>query len=119
MTGAVIVRWEAGDAVVLAVHGCFDGAAAWSLRLEMEGSPARELVVDLTNAEEAYDFAAGILASWIRQRARDKRVVFRAGSSEQARILAGHGLEVLDEAPPWSAARSARPEPVLEGTGAV
>ena len=57
MTGASIVRWQAGDAVVLAVHGAFDGASAWALRLEMEESPAREFLVDLTHAVEMYQRA--------------------------------------------------------------
>ena len=97
MTGAAIVRWGAGDTVVLAVHGAFDGASAWALRIEMEDSPAREFLVDLTHAVEACDFAAGVLASWVRRWTRDKHVRFRAGSAEHARILVGHGLEVLDE----------------------
>ena len=102
MTGAAIVRWEAGDTVVLAVHGAFDGASAWALRIEMEDSPGREFLVDLTHAVEACDFAAGVLASWVRRWTRHKHVQFRAGSVEHARILAGHGLEVLppDEAVP-------------------
>ncbi len=97
MTGAAIVRWEAGDTVVLAVHGAFDGASAWALRIEMEDSRARVFVVDLTHAVEACDFAAGVLASWARRWTSCKRVRFRPGSPEHARILAGHGLEVMDE----------------------
>jgi len=96
MTGAAIVRWEAGGTVVLAVHGAFDGASAWALRIEMEGSHAREFLVDLTHAVEACDFAAGVLASWARRWERLKRVRFRPGSAEHARILTGHGLEVVD-----------------------
>jgi len=94
MTGAAIVRWQAGDAVVLAVHGCFDGASAWSLRIAMDESEACQFVVDLTLAEEACDFAAGILASWARQRWREKRVRFRPGDPMHARILLAHGLEL-------------------------
>ena len=45
----------------------FDGASAWALRLEMEASPADRFVVDLTHAEEACDFAAGILAAFARE----------------------------------------------------
>ncbi len=96
MTGAAIVRWEARNAVVLAVHGAFDGASAWALRLEMEGSSAREFLVDLTHAVEACDFAASLLAAWARRWERLKRVRFRPGSAEHARILAGHGLELAD-----------------------
>ncbi len=102
MTGAAIVRWEAGHAVVLAVHGAFDGASAWALRLEMEESPAREFLVDLTHAVEACDFAASLLASWTRRWERLKRVRFRSGSAEHARILAGHGLELTDGDEPTS-----------------
>jgi hypothetical protein len=94
MTGAAIVRWEAGGAIVLAVHGAFDGASAWALRVAMDDSPAREFVVDLAHAEEACDFAAAVLASWARQWARVKRLRFRAGTATHARILAAHGLEV-------------------------
>lgn len=96
MTGAAIIRWVAGDATVLAVHGAFDGASAWALRLAMEDSPAERFVVDLTHAVEACDFAAGILAQFARQRWRDKRVAFRPGSPEHARLLAAHGLELLE-----------------------
>ncbi len=96
MTGAAIVRWEAGGAVVLAVHGAFDGASAWALRLHMEESPAREYLVDLTHAVEACDFAASLLASWARRWERLKHVTFRPGSPEHARILAGHGLDLAE-----------------------
>jgi hypothetical protein len=96
MTGAAIVRWESGRAVVLAVHGAFDGSSAWALRLQMEESPAQDFIVDLTHAVEACDFAASLLASWARRWSRLKRVRFRPGSEEHARILAGHGLELDD-----------------------
>src|SRR5512133_3502754 len=94
MTGAAIVQWKAGPTVVLAVHGAFDGASAWALRLRMEDSPAREFIVDLTHAVEACDFAAGLLASWTRQWERLKHVQFRPGSEEPASpALAGYLLE--------------------------
>ncbi len=96
MTGAAIVRWEAGGAVVLAVHGAFDGSSAWALRIEMEGSPGREFLVDLTHAVEACDFAASLLAAWARRWERLKRVRFRPGTPEHARLLAGHGLDLAD-----------------------
>ena len=63
MTGAAIVRWQAEGAVVLAVHGAFDGASAWALRVAMDESPERRFVVDLTHAVEACDFAASVLAA--------------------------------------------------------
>src|SRR5512138_3558662 len=94
MTGASIVRWQSGNAVVLAVHGAFDGASAWALRLEMEESGSREFLVDLTHAVEACDFAASLLASWARRWERLKRVRFVPGSADHARILTGHGLEL-------------------------
>jgi anti-anti-sigma regulatory factor len=97
MTGAAIVRWKAGDAVVLAVHGAFDGASAWALRIAMEDAPAERFVVDLTHAVEAFDFAASILAQFARQRWRDKRLAFIPGTPEHARLLAGHGLEVVED----------------------
>ncbi len=97
MTGAAIVRWAAGDTVVLAVHGAFDGASAWALRIEMEESRGRDFVIDLTHAEEACDFAAGVLAAWARRFLRTKRVRFRPGSGEHARLLAGHGLDLVDD----------------------
>ncbi len=100
MTGAAIVRWESGGEVVLAVHGAFDGASAWALRLHMEDSPARVFLVDLTHAVEACDFAGCLLASWTRRWERLKRVRFRPGSPEHARILAGHGLDLADEPEP-------------------
>jgi anti-anti-sigma regulatory factor len=98
MTGASIVRWERSDAVVLAVHGAFDGASAWALRNEMDEASARDFLVDLTHAVEACDFAASVLAAWARARRREKQVRFLAGTPEHARILAAHGLETVDEA---------------------
>jgi hypothetical protein len=98
VTGADIVRWEAGGTIVLALHGAFDGASAWALRIAMDESPARDFLVDLSHAEEAFDFAAGILASWARRWARVKRVRFRPGTAEHERLLAGHGLELADGA---------------------
>jgi hypothetical protein len=113
VTGAAIVRWGVGDTVVLAVHGAFDGASAWALRVAMDESPAREFVVDLIHAEEACDFAAAILASWARQWARMKGVRFRPGSVEHERLLAAHGLELSEgpdaDAPPEGDAPSAWP----------
>jgi len=121
VTGAAIVRWESAGAVVLAVHGAFDGASAWTLRNEMEESPAREFVVDLTHAVEACDFAASLLAGWARMWRREKHVRFRPGAPAHAAVLAAHGLEVVegDQAqalavplgfPAWAAAPS--PDPV-------
>src|SRR5512141_474433 len=104
MTGASIVRWQVGNTAVLAVHGSFDGASAWALRLEMEESASREFLVDLTYAVEACDFAASLLASWARRWERLKRVRFQPGSAEHARILAGHGLELADADEPTSTA---------------
>src|SRR5215208_3422511 len=97
MTGAAIVRWESAGAVVLAVRGAFDGASAGNLRNEMDGSPARDFIVDLTHAIEACDFAAGLLASWARARRGAKRVRFHAETTDQAALLSAHGLELLDE----------------------
>lgn len=97
MTGAAIVRWKAGEAVVLAVHGAFDGASAWSLRLSMEESPAREFIIDLTHAEEACEFAAGLLAGWAGSCRRERRIRFVPGSPEHARLLSGYGLELVDD----------------------
>jgi hypothetical protein len=99
MTGAAIVRREQGDAIVLAVYGAFDGASAWALRLEMDESPAREFVVDLTHAEEACEFAACILAGWAREHRRDKRIRFRPGEDDHVRLLVAFGLEVLEVEP--------------------
>lgn len=97
MTGAAIVRREDGGAEVLAVYGAFDGASAWALRVQMDASTAAEFVIDLTHAEEACEFAACILAGWARERRREKQVRFRAATREQARLLAGFGLDVEDE----------------------
>lgn len=97
MTGAAIVRWKAGDAIVLAVHGAFDGASAWALRIAMDDGPAERFIVDLTHAVEACDFAASILSQFSRQRWRDKRLSFVAGNAEHARLLAGYGLDVVED----------------------
>jgi hypothetical protein len=98
MTGATIVRWESAQAVVLAVHGAFDGASAWSLRNEMDESSSPDFVVDLTHAVEACDFAACLLAVWARARRDGKRVRFLPGAPEHVPLLAAHGLEILDDA---------------------
>lgn len=97
MPGAAIVRWQSGEAIVLALHGAFDGASAWALRNDMDESSAREFIIDLTQVVEAYDFAASVLASWARANCRDKRVRFTAAEPEHARLLVAHGLEVVDE----------------------
>jgi hypothetical protein len=99
MTGAAIVRREAEDVVVLAVHGSFDGAAAWALRIEMDQTSAREFVIDLTHAEEACEFAACLLERWTRERRLEKRVRFLPGEPEHARLLSAWGLEPCIEAP--------------------
>jgi hypothetical protein len=98
MTGATIVRWESGEAVVLAVHGAFDGASAWSLRNEMDESSSRDFVVDLTHAVEACDFAACLLSAWAKAARYAKRVRFLPGAPEHVPLLAAHGLEILDDA---------------------
>lgn len=97
MTGAAIVRREAGGSVFLTVHGAFDGASAWALRIAMTESEATDFVVDLTYAEEACEFAACILANWVREHRRQRRVRVVAGEPEHARILAGFGLDLIDE----------------------
>jgi peptidoglycan/LPS O-acetylase OafA/YrhL len=103
MTGASIVTWKEGDAVVLAVHGAFDGASAWALRVAMEDSPAARFVVDLTHAVEACEFAAGILAQFVHERRRDKRVAFRPGTAEHVALLSRFGLELAGVVPPIAA----------------
>lgn len=82
---------------MLAVHGAFDGASAWALRVGMEESPSREFVIDLTHAEEACEFAASLLAAWSQRWRRERRVRFRPGTPEHARLLAGYGLEIVDD----------------------
>lgn len=82
---------------MLAVHGAFDGSTAWALRIEMAESPAREFVVDLSCAVEACDFAAGVIAAWARRWGRVKRVRFRPGTPEPARVLDAHGLELVPD----------------------
>jgi hypothetical protein len=96
MTGASIVRWESGGEVVLAVHGAFDGSSAWSLRIAMDESPARAFLIDLTHAEEAWEFAASLLSSWARQWSRVKRVRFRPGTLQHERLLVAYGLEFAE-----------------------
>jgi anti-anti-sigma regulatory factor len=103
MTGAAIVRWQEDGAVVLAVHGAFDGASAWSLRHAMDEAPARRYVVDLTHVTEAYEFAAVILAAWWQERRRSVELTFRPGEPEHERLLAAYGLEI-EETPAASAA---------------
>lgn len=97
MPGAAIVRWKAGDSVVLAVHGAFDGASAWALRLAMEEAPGREFVIDLTHAEEACEFAAGVIAAWAQRCWREKHVRFRPGTAEQARMVSAYGFELVPD----------------------
>jgi hypothetical protein len=97
MTGAAIVRREAGGTIVLAVHGAFDGASAWALRVAMEESNAKRFVIDLTYADEAFEFAACILAGWVRENRRARAVQIVPGSPEQAFLLAGFGLELVEE----------------------
>jgi hypothetical protein len=121
MPGAAIVRWESAGSVLLAVHGAFDGSSAWALRNEMDESPATEFVVDLTQAVEACDFAACLLAAWARGQRHAKRVRFKPGSRQHAALLTAHGLELIEDdglapadAPfdlplPWSRSPSGAP----------
>jgi hypothetical protein len=103
MTGAAIVRWESAGAVVLAVHGAFDGASAWALRNDMDESPGRDFVVDLTHAVEACDFGAVLLAAWVRQRP-GRHLRFRAEAPAHLKLLRAHGLEVCDAGEPLAPA---------------
>ena len=126
MSGAAIVRREAGESTVLAVHGCFDGASAWALRIAMDESDARDVIIDLAPAEEACEFAASLLASYISQRRRDLRVRFHPGTVEQARVLAGYGLDRcelpplrLDEVSAVSAEVRQPPRSPLDDAGAA
>ncbi|ACL65491.1 conserved hypothetical protein [Anaeromyxobacter dehalogenans 2CP-1] len=99
MTGAAIVRRSDGAAEVLTVYGAFDGASAWALRVQMDESAADAFVIDLTHAEEACEFAACVLAGWVREHRREKRVRFRAGTREQARLLSAFGLDLEESGP--------------------
>jgi hypothetical protein len=118
MTGAAIVRWESAGAVVLAIHGAFDGASAWALRNDMDESSARSFIVDLTHAVEACDFAAVLLGAWTRQRP-DRRLRFRAGTAAHVRLLEAHGLELVDAAEVDALARALAVSPRPAPTGAV
>jgi hypothetical protein len=105
MTGGAIVRWQEEGAVVLAVHGAFDGASAWALRHAMDEAPADRFVVDLSHVVEACEFAASVLAAWWRERRRAVALTFRPGAPEHVRLLVSYGLE-LEPAP--AAAPAAR-----------
>ncbi len=96
MTGAAIVRMEAGGTLVLALHGAFDGASAWALRVELEERGAPDVIVDLSNAEEACAFAASVLAAHARAHRLTQRLRCRAASAAHARLLAAYGLEVVE-----------------------
>jgi hypothetical protein len=96
MTGAAIVRWESVRGTVLAVHGAFDGASAWALRNDMDESSSDAFVVDLTHAVEACDFAAALLAGWIRLHP-GRRLRFRPGVREHVRLLVAYGLELVSD----------------------
>jgi anti-anti-sigma regulatory factor len=117
MTGAAIVRWQEEGAVVLAVHGAFDGASAWALRHAMDEAPARRYVIDLTHAVEACEFAASVLAAWWRERWRSVSLTFRPGSPEHERLVASYGLELETEPAAAPAALLAGWQPA--GSGAV
>jgi hypothetical protein len=117
MTGAAIVRWESAGTVVLAVHGAFDGASAWALRNDMDDCSTREFVVDLTHAVEACDFAAVLLAAWLRQRP-GRRLRFRPGAPAHVRLLLAHGLELVSDGDRL-APRTAFPPPRSAPSGAV
>lgn len=99
MTGATLVRREAGGLVFLSVYGAFDGASAWALRVAMSESEATDFVIDLSYVDEACEFAACILANWVREHRRERRVRVVPGDPEQARLLASYGLELADEGP--------------------
>ena len=121
MTGAAIIRREAGGTIFLTVHGAFDGASAWALRVAMEESSATEFVIDLTYAEEAFEFAACILAGWVREHRRARTVRVVPGGPDQAFLLAGFGLELIEEEallPPIGDVLDAPSEAPIEPPGA-
>ncbi|GAO01873.1 hypothetical protein ACOQFB_15315 [Anaeromyxobacter sp. Red801] len=90
------------------MYGAFDGASAWALRVQMDESAADAFVIDLAHAEEACEFAACVLAGWVREHRREKQVRFRAATREQARLLAAFGLDL-------DAGEHAAVEPVGDG----
>ncbi len=118
MTGAAIVRWESAGGTVLAVHGAFDGASAWALRNDMDESAATEFVVDLTHAVETCDFAAALLASWVRQQP-GRRLRFRPGAYEHVRLLRAHGLDVVAEDADLAPTLAFPPPSPAAGSGAL
>jgi hypothetical protein len=63
----------------------------------MEESGAARYVVDLTHAVEAFEFAASILATFVRQSQRTKSITFLPGTQEHARLLVGFGLDVIED----------------------
>jgi anti-anti-sigma regulatory factor len=91
---------EAGGALVLALHGSFDGASAWALRVELDERGGPDVVVDLTHAEEACEFAACVLAAYAREHRRTCRVRCRAATPALARLLSAYGLELCDSDSP-------------------
>ena len=118
MTGAAIVRWESAGAIVLAVHGAFDGASAWALRNDMDEVPGRDFVVDLTHAVEACDFAAVVLAAWTRLHP-GQRLRFLPGAPEHVALLQSHGLDVLAEGEEALAPSLSFPFPLAPATSAL
>lgn len=103
---------------MLAIHGAFDGASAWALRNDMDEAAAREFVVDITHAVEACDFAAALLAAWLRQRPA-RRLRFRPGTQEHARLLRAHGLEVVADDADLSPTLALPPRPRAVSPGVV
>ncbi len=103
---------------MLAVHGAFDGASAWALRNDMDESSARRFVVDLTHAIEACDFAAALLAGWLRLHP-GARLRFRPGTDEHARLLRAHGLELVDDDADLAPIFSFRPRGRAAAPGAL
>ena len=118
MTGAAIVRWESAGAIVLAVHGAFDGASAWALRNDMDETPERDFVIDLTHAVEACDFAAVLLTAWTRLHP-DRRLRFLPGAPEHVSLLQSHGLAVLAEGEEALAPSLSFPFPHAPATGVL
>ena len=107
-----------GAAIVLAVHGAFDGASAWALRNDMDETPDRDFVVDLTHTVEAWDFAAVVLAAWTRLHP-GQRLRFLPGAPEHVALLGAHGLEVLAEGEEALAPSLSFPFPLAPATSAL
>ena len=71
---------EVDEVLWLRLRGILDGSSAWELRNALEGSKAREIVLDMHGLVEIWDFGAAVLAAGLRQLGATRLTILHASA---------------------------------------